>query len=495
MKRTNLMKPLMACFLTAGWACSSIAQTAIDSSIPVVSMVAADPLATWSGNPGSILIIRNGNPDPALNVYCCISGTASNGVDYQSIGNFVQLPSGVMTNQVVIHPINLGQTDIKTVTLEFCPSPLMTPINYAVGNPACATVYIAPTNHANLPPEVRILNPPNHAVFFQPAHIPLVAFAHDFDGVVTNVEFFANDTDLGTGRRLEVVVMPMSGVVSNARPVLPPIPFGCDHFLLWTNVSAGNYKLTAVATDDLGASTTSAPVNITVMVPPPPPTNRPAVVSLVAVDPIAVEGTNCWTWIGLTNGTPTWSNWSAASTCVFTNCGPNNAVFEVRRWGDLSNELNVAYDIGGTASNGVDYVTLSGTVTLHPGQHHAAILVVPIDDGHPDVNKTVVLKLSPSTNVPPDYVLGLQSKAAAVIVDRQWPRPGPIVLPDRLFHLNAAGPDGTWFSIEYSTDMVIWKAICTNQVIQGWIDVVDHDAPADVRRFYRTVPQAGPPPQ
>jgi hypothetical protein len=495
MNITKWLWRLTGCVLLAGWACRSSAQTAIDSSIPIVSMEATDPLATWGGNPGSILIIRRGNPLPALNVYCCISGTASNGVDYQSIGNFVQVPSGVMSARVVIHPIDLGQTDVKTVNLEFCPSPMMTPVNYAVGNPACATVYIAPTNHANLPPEVRILNPPNHAVFFEPAHIPLVAFAHDPDGAVTNVEFFANGVDLGRARRLDVVAVPLSGVTSNATPVFPPIPFGCEHFLIWSNVTAGDYTLTAVATDNLGASTTSAPVNITVLTSPPPPTNRPAIVSIAAIDPIAVEGTNCWTWIGLATDMPTWSNWSVASTCLYTNCGPKNAAFVVRRSGDTNGALNVSYDLGGTASNGVDYVTLNGTVTLQPGQRNAHILIVPVDDGPPDINKTVVLKLTPSTNQPQDYVVGPRSRAAALIVDGHWPKPGPILLPDRSFHLNTPGPDGAWFRIDYSTDMVNWQAVCTNQVIQGWIDFVDPDAAADTSRVYRAVPQANPPAQ
>ena len=47
------------------------------------------------------------------------------------------------------------------------------------------------------------------------------------------------------------------------------------------------------------------------------------------------------------------------------------------------------YDIGGTASNGVDYVALPGFVTIPPGERRALITIVPIDDGPPDVNKTV----------------------------------------------------------------------------------------------------------
>ena len=75
----------------------------------------------------------------------------------------------------------------------------------------------------------------------------------------------------------------------------------------------------------------------------------------------------------------------------------------MRRFGDTNGDLTVPYDIGGTASNGVDYVALPGSVTIPAGELRALITIVPIDDGPPDVNKTVILTLTPSTNTPPDY--------------------------------------------------------------------------------------------
>src|SRR5690348_3018944 len=90
--------------LVVGLLCSaswrSPAQTSTDGGpyptnnyIPVVTIKATDPLANWSGNPGVFTVLRNGNLQPSLNIYYQVSGTASNGVDYQQIGNFVQIPS------------------------------------------------------------------------------------------------------------------------------------------------------------------------------------------------------------------------------------------------------------------------------------------------------------------------------------------------------------------------------------------------------------------
>ena len=47
----------------------------------------------------------------------------------------------------------------------------------------------------------------------------------------------------------------------------------------------------------------------------------------------------------------------------------------------------------------------------------------------------------------------------------------------------------------FQTDMIHWTPICTNQVVNGSIDFVDPDAATSQARFYRTLPEPGPPPQ
>jgi hypothetical protein len=581
----------MAFSLSMTLAFAGFAQT-----VPVVTIQATDVQGTWTGDPAVFTVFRSGDPTLALNVYCCISGTATNGVDYQAIGSFVPLPAGMLSNTIVINPINLGQTDTRTVTVDLCPSPLLNPVNYSIGFPSSATVYITPAGVSNLPPVVSIVNPTNGAVFTAPASISLIAKAADPDGTVTNVEYFSGTNDLGRG--FQVVLDPpgVNGVT------------GLVYFMNWQNIPAGIYSLTAVATDNGGLSTTSAPVNITVLptnlppivritsppddavfraplniplfsyaadfdgsvtsveffadgnslgfghqvaalpsplspsavvtpanfweltwtnplpetnisltaeatdnagestisdpvhisvLPPlPPPTNRPAVVSIVATDPIAIEGTNCWPWLGLPVASPTWSNWLASGVTwrFFTNCGPKDATFSMFRFGATNDELDVAYAIGGTATNGIDYVTLPGLVTIPAGERRADITVMPLDDGTPDINSTVVLKLVPDATGT-NYLLGLPRAAAAIILDSGSPRAVNGLMPGAVFNISASGPDGAWFHVEYSTNMINWTPVCTNQVVNGKIDFVDPDAATNPARFYRTVPEAGPPPQ
>src|ERR1039458_3062302 len=114
-------------------------------------------------------------------------------------------------------------------------------------------------------PSVYIYSPPNGAMFLVPANLTLYARAVESTGVVQTVEFFAGSTSLG------VVSNSSQGVFTNiSKELLFP--------LVWSNVLAGSYALTAVATDVRGITATSSVVNISVVTNlPPPPVIRPSV--------------------------------------------------------------------------------------------------------------------------------------------------------------------------------------------------------------------------
>ena len=343
-------------------------------------------------------------------------------------------------------------------------------------------------------PPVRITSPANHATFYAPVDIPIFAFAR-FSGyfssptsplgaTVTNVEFFAGTNDLGSGFNLgSTVPVPTYANFITARPITR---LGNIYCLTWTNVPTGAFALTAVATASGGLSRTSAPVSITVLA--SATNSNPAdVVSIVATDPIAIAGTNAYIWRGVTNAMPSWTNWNRATFQLFTNWGPKNASFTIGRYGDVSSNLAVNYSISGTASNGGDFATLPGYATIPAGSAYALIPVVPIDNGTSNVNKTVVLSLTSSTDTPASYIVGLTSRAAALIMEN-WQRSASSTLAGSSFHLAANGPDGAWFYIQNSTDLSNWASVSTNQVFQGSIDFIDPDASSNATRFYRAVP-------
>src|SRR5208282_2365000 len=144
----------------------------------------------------------------------------------------------------------------------------------------------------NRGPFVKITSPPNNSVFRAPVTIPIVAFASEPGGFVTGVEFFDGTNDLGPGQGVCVAATanPMGlSAVTNA-----PCPFTNIFVFIWTNPPLGTNILTAVAADSTGKSEVSPPVKVTVLPPVPPPTNRPPILSIIASDPIAIAGTNCW---------------------------------------------------------------------------------------------------------------------------------------------------------------------------------------------------------
>ncbi|HXI53242.1 MAG TPA: PQQ-binding-like beta-propeller repeat protein [Candidatus Saccharimonadales bacterium] len=165
----------------------------------------------------------------------------------------------------------------------------------------------------------------------------------------------------------------------------------------------------------------------------------------------------------------------------------NTASFLVRRHGSTNASLIVRYTISGTASNGVDYVTLPGTVTLPAGERNASILVVPIDDNEPEGIETVVLQLASS----PDYVVGFPPRAAAIIVDKDQPRPPSVLLPDHRFHLCLPSFDGFGFRVEVSSDLRTWRPACTNIVTGDVLQFVDPEDDTPAARFYRVLPDLG----
>jgi hypothetical protein len=335
------------------------------------------------------------------------------------------------------------------------------------------------------PIAVRITSPPNDAVFRAPLDIPITAYARagatpiptEPSGSVTNVEFYAGTNDLGPGRHL------LTG-----GPVSPlPTPFQFE--LTWSNPPAGDYPLTAVATDDSGNVATSAVVNIEVL-PGIQPTNGQDIVTIVATDPIAIAGTNYWVWHGPNTPTPGWSDWPPTNPIVFTNFGPKDALLTVFRSGSMDSNLDVNYSISGTASNGVDYATLPGTVTIPAGAASAVITIAPIST-NPPPEQTVILTLQAPSNTPPGYVVGFPSRAEAIIL-KSWPLPQPLLLPGGSFNFNALGPDGAWFRADWSSNLLDWTPLCTNQVFDGSINFVDADA-TNHSRYYRAVPLNGPP--
>lgn len=91
----------------------------------------------------------------------------------------------------------------------------------------------------NSPPAVSLTAPANGATFTAPASVTVSANASDADGTITQVEFFANGNPIGSDA-------------------------SSPYSITWAANSSGSYTLTARATDNQGAQTTSAARSVTV---------------------------------------------------------------------------------------------------------------------------------------------------------------------------------------------------------------------------------------
>lgn len=116
-----------------------------------------------------------------------------------------------------------------------------------VALPAKPNITIIGGSQTNAAPTVSITAPSNNASVPGPASITINANAADTDGSVAKVEFYNGSTLLGED-------------------------LSSSYSFVWNNVQAGTYTITAKATDDDGASTTSTAITLTVTSSNTPPT-------------------------------------------------------------------------------------------------------------------------------------------------------------------------------------------------------------------------------
>jgi chitinase len=200
----------------------------------------------------------------------------------------------------------------------------------------------------NVFPSVNITSPANNATFTAGTTITINANANDSDGSVSKVDFYQGGTLLGTDTS-------------------SPYTFS------WASVPAGNYTLTARATDNLGAATTSSAIAITVGTTNNPPTaaitspangatfNAPASITInaTASDPggsvTSVAFYNGATLLGTDSSSPysfTWSNVGAGTYSLTVRATDNTNLVGTSSAVSVNvNNLAVQSPYGGSARN------------------------------------------------------------------------------------------------------------------------------------------------
>jgi hypothetical protein len=205
---------------------------------------------------------------------------------------------------------------------------------------------------ANAPPSVALNAPANGAFIPPPGRIDFAATASDADGFVLLVEFFIGANRVGTDTTA---------------------PYNFVAF-----ATAGSHQLTAVAVDDDGTRTASAPISITVGEPPP-------TVDLTVTD---------------------------ASGGEFGS--DHTITFLLFRSGITTTALSVPLVASGSATAGADYSGFVSPVIIPVGSSSAVINLTTLPDSEIEGPETLRLTLGPGG----DFTPGTSTTAEATVHDR-----------------------------------------------------------------------------
>ena len=178
---------------------------------------------------------------------------------------------------------------------------------------------------AGKPPTVSISAPAGGATYTAPATVKITASASDADGTIAKVEFYQGATKLGEDTS-------SSGGWSYT----------------WNGATVGAYALKAKAYDNVGASTESAVVNISVTL-PPGPNQAPAILTPASTASKPSAGMGCAVQVTATDdGKP-----SPPSTLTYT-------------WSKVSGPGGVTFSPNGTAGSSSSIATFdtAGTYSI-----------------------------------------------------------------------------------------------------------------------------------
>jgi ferredoxin len=200
-------------------------------------------VGTSGGNPGAVAPVITQQPasqtvtaGSGVTFTVTATGTAPLSYQWAKNGNYIAGATGATYTLSSVTAANAGAYSVA--------------VGNSVGSVTSATATLTVANPPPLPPttqppDVQIAQPGSGSSYSAPARILLVAQAEAHDASISKVEFFTGTTRLG------VAALEGQGT-------------GALYYLIWSQVPSGQYSVTAKATDSTGASSTSAPVRITV---------------------------------------------------------------------------------------------------------------------------------------------------------------------------------------------------------------------------------------
>ena len=284
----------------------------------VVTVEATDPLAAEPDNPGMFTLTRSGGIEGDLDVFFALSGSATNGGDYDQIGSPVTIPDGQASVSITVNPID----DDEPEGLEDIVLTLQNHDRYAVGGTATATVIMGDDDVAGDQPLVLMFA--NDPIAGEPNDDGRFA-VYRLNGVEGDLEVsYAIGGSAGNGTDY--------GEISNKVTIPDGMEFAEIVIDVRDDSAVEGFEDVVLTLVNNEAYETGFISSATVIIIDNDVDSVLPVVSLLATDAHAAE---------------------PADTGRFT----------LIRTGDITNDLTVNYTIAGSAVNGDDYAEIGTSVT------------------------------------------------------------------------------------------------------------------------------------
>jgi len=337
----------------------------VDQNRPTLTVTASDETAGEAGgDTGTILVTRTGPTTLPLTVNYALSGSALQGVDYLSVPGILTIPAGSSYGTVTITPIadGLGETQ-ESVVFQ-----LRAGSAYISGNPSLATVNI------NDKPDVPVVTVDIGSGFIRESG--------------SKGSFSLMTKGSGTGN------------ITVRYTITGTATAGADFVALTGSLTMGRNTTAQVVVTPLADALVEDAETITLTLNPDPNysffLDSSATLSLPDGGRANVEIVRRSESFGEAGGTGSfWVSRSGASTDA---------------------QLSVNYTLNGTATNGADYQTLLGTVTIPAGASGVNLSVAPINDLEVEGTESLVVSLAPGA-----YGRGVAQVATCYILDNEVP--------------------------------------------------------------------------
>ncbi len=370
------------------------------------------------GGAGTFIVSRTGDTNSSLVVPYVLTGRASSGQDYQPPStNVVIIPSGQFSTIFSIQPVSddIGEGP-ESITMSLDLQTKAVRVSSILTNVGGTNIIITLTNEVFFRGYELLIQNGNY-IWHQTYPVYVLGNAEATLNILDSdppslpsvslnyFGFVGNGTALESGNGSAVVYVSRGGSLAEPLTVY--------------------YRLTGTATN--GADYVHLPGRITI-----PAGQEVVALPIVPMDDSLVEGNESvvveivpdpgYTGSGSVSLTIVDDDLPLVTLIspddVASETGGNPAVFRVFRAGDLSQELQVYYQItGGTATEAGDFLPLSRSVIIPAGQISIDFLVTAIADAAVEGNESLTLMLVDATT----YNIGMPNSATITIRDQPLP--------------------------------------------------------------------------